>query len=84
MLKVMTRVPLQSSVLASALYLLEQRLLEIEFCSGLFYQYLHVPPQNYEELLAAKSKGTYFNSHIRNHFVSRQIDTALGTGSAAI
>jgi len=34
-----------------------------EFKTGI-YQYSKVPPHIFAELLAAKSKGTYFNHHI--------------------
>jgi hypothetical protein len=78
MMKTLTRTPVKSSVLASVLYLPEQGVLEVEFRSGLVYQYLNVPPQKHEELLAAESKGKYFNFHIRNHFISRHIDNVLG------
>jgi hypothetical protein len=81
MMKALTRTPVKSSVLASVMYLPAQRVLEVEFCSGLVYQYLDVPSQNHQELLAAESKGKYFNSHIRNHFVSRHIDNVLGAAS---
>jgi hypothetical protein len=39
----MNRVPVESSVMASVLYLHHLRLLEIEFHSGLIYQYFDVP-----------------------------------------
>jgi len=83
MMKAVTRTPVQSSVLASVLYPPAQRLLEVEFCSGLVYQYLDVPPRNHQELLAAESKGKYSNSHIRNHFASSPADNVLGAANAA-
>jgi hypothetical protein len=59
-------------VLASILYLPELRLLEIEFRSGRVHQYFDVPEPNYNGLLAAKSKGKYFNLKIRNRFFSKE------------
>lgn len=76
----MNRVPVESSVLASVLYLSELRLLEIEFHSGLFYQYFDVPQHSYSELLTAESKGAYFNANIRNRFSCKQLDATSRTG----
>jgi hypothetical protein len=38
------------------------------------YRYLDVPPQAYSELLAAPSKGLYFNSNIRQQFTFRHLN----------
>jgi hypothetical protein len=72
----MNRVSVESSVLASVLYMRELRLLEVEFNSGKLYQYFDVPEQRYNELLTAESKGRYFNANIRNCFSSKQIGNA--------
>jgi hypothetical protein len=74
----------ESSVLASLHYLPALRLLDVEFHSGLLYQYFDVPPDTYTELLAAKSKGTYFNANIRNRFSYKQIDNASRSGHTGI
>jgi hypothetical protein len=68
-----SRISLDSSTLASVLYLPSHRQLELEFRSGEIYRYLDVPPQAYRELLAAPSKGIYFNSNIRNEFPFLQL-----------
>ena len=70
----MHRIPLASSTLASVLYWPNRRALEVEFHSGKIYRYLEVPPQTYNELLVAPSKGRYFNIAIRNRFTSQQIN----------
>jgi KTSC domain len=80
----MNRVPPESSVLASVLYLPQLRLLEVEFHSGLFYQYFDVPQHSYTALLTAESKGAYFNANIRNRFSSKQINRPSSTGHAAV
>jgi hypothetical protein len=67
------RVSVESSVLASVLYLPEQRLLEIEFRSGQRYRYFDVPQHHYDDLSTAESKGAYFNTMIRNRFSSSQL-----------
>ena len=68
------RIAVDSSVLASVLYLPEQRLLEVEFRSGHCHLYSDVPQLLYEELVSAESKGACFNTRIRNSFPSRQLD----------
>jgi hypothetical protein len=68
------RIPLESSTPASVLYLPTHRQLELEFRSGEIYRYLNVPPQAYRELLAATSKGIYFNSNIRRKFPFLQLN----------
>lgn len=62
----MSRVPLDSRILASALYDSGRRQLELEFRSGKRYRYFQVPQHCYEELLRAESKGAYFNHSIRD------------------
>lgn len=68
------RIPVDSSVLAAVLYLPDQRLLEVEFRSGHCHQYSDVPQQLYDELLSSESMGAYFNTNIRNCFLSRQLE----------
>jgi len=54
-------------------YAAKSRILEIEFDSGAVYQYLGVPARIYEQLLAAESKGQYFNSEIRGVYPYVQV-----------
>jgi KTSC domain len=42
--------------------------LRIELVTGEIYSYPHVPPAIFNALLAAKSKGQFFNAHIRDHY----------------
>ncbi len=56
-----------SSLLSSMRYSIEA-ILELEFRSGAIYRYFAVPPAVVEGLIAAESKGAYFNRYIRNHF----------------
>lgn len=58
---------LQSSVLSSATYFLDAKL-QLQFHNGTIYQYFAVPPAIWTALLAAASKGAYFNRHIRDRF----------------
>ena len=58
---------LASSVLSAMTYSLDATL-ELVFRSGRIYRYFAVPPPIVEGLIAAKSKGVYFNSRIRGRF----------------
>jgi KTSC domain len=57
-----------SATLATIAYDDAQRLLQVEFRSGAVYQYFGVPPTVHQALLAAPSKGSYFNQSIRGQF----------------
>jgi hypothetical protein len=37
------------------------------------YIYENVPPREYSQLMAAKSKGAWFNAHIRDHYPFREV-----------
>jgi hypothetical protein len=58
----------ESSLIQAVGYDPERRLLEIAFTSGLVYWYANVPLEVYAALLAAESKGEYFQKHIRDVF----------------
>lgn len=45
-----------------------QQILEVEFTSGTVYQYLEVPATVFTGLMAAASKGRYFNQEIRDDY----------------
>lgn len=61
---------LDSSLIASVRYS-EEASLDIEFHSGATYRYFAVPRSVFESLLAADSKGAFFNRNIRNRFRSQ-------------
>jgi hypothetical protein len=64
------RIQLNSSAIASVGYSKHQHALEIEFHNGAIYRYLDVPASTYRELLAAPSKASYYDNHIRYRFHS--------------
>ena len=72
----MQRVRLQSTTLTSALYDLHRRQLELEFRSGKRYRYFQIPPEMYDALLKAPSKGEFFNRSIRNRFPFHNLSAA--------
>jgi hypothetical protein len=41
--------------------------LQVQFHNGAIYSYQNVPPELYEGLINAPSKGTFFAYNIRNH-----------------
>ena len=57
-----------SSLLACVIYEAGELLLDLEFRNGAIYRYLDVPEVVHQALLAAESKGNYFNHQIRNCF----------------
>ncbi len=61
------RTAVVSSLLSSMRYSIEA-IRKLEFRSGAIYRYFAVPPAVVEGLVAAESKGAYFNRHIRTHF----------------
>jgi hypothetical protein len=61
----MERIFVSSSNLCSVGYDEEKCTLEIEFNSGLIYQYLGVPVYHFIGLLNALSVGKYFDRYIR-------------------
>ncbi len=69
----MQREPVTSSNLRSVGYDPQTSTLEIEFHHGGVYHYFAVPESRYAELLAAASKGSYFNDHIKDQYRYRKV-----------
>jgi hypothetical protein len=69
----MKRTTVSSTNLASVGYDPISRVLEIAFHSGGVYRYSNVPESIYQGLLRANSKGTYFNSYIKDRYSCHQI-----------
>ena len=64
----MTWTSVQSSALQAAGYADGEGLLYLLFRSGEIYRYFDVPQWQYQEWLAADSKGRYFGRNIRGQF----------------
>ena len=85
-----TSTALSSKILAAAVYDSTQEKLQLEFCDGSRYTYSEVPPGLFRGLLAAPSKGRFFNQYIRGHLpfcqnASRNVSgIGLKAGHAAI
>ena len=67
MSRLLDRTAVVSSLLSSIGYSIEATL-ELEFRSGAIYRYFAVPQAVFQDLIAAESKGAYFNRHVRNRF----------------
>ena len=65
------RIPVESSLLSSVSYF--NTTLELQFRNGAIYQYFAVPSDIFQGLVNAKSKGTYFNQHIRDRFQHQRL-----------
>ena len=68
----MERVSVESTTLSVVSYDSGRRRLEVEFVNGSVYQYFDVPAVRRAELLAATSKGLFFNTFIRGWYAYRR------------
>jgi hypothetical protein len=71
------RRPVESSLIRSVGYDLASSVLELEFAEhGRLYQYFDVPLSVYTELMAAESKGSYFNDRIKDMYTYQEVGLA--------
>ena len=75
----MDPVPVDSTLLLWVLYVPKERRLRLKFRSGEVYDYSAVPERIYQALLAAESKGRYFNQHIRDAYPTQRLTTGSAT-----
>ena len=61
-------VSVDSTLLARVIYNRNELILDLQFCDGAIYRYFAVPAAIYHSLLAADSKGSFFNRQIRGCF----------------
>jgi KTSC domain len=79
----MQRRAVESTTMRSIGYDETSQVLEVEFQSGMIYQYLDIPPVICRELLGAASKGRYFNSEIRDTYEFVRVDRRGRRGASA-
>jgi hypothetical protein len=60
--------PVQSSSIAAAGYDRAQEILRIRYVGGPAYDYLAVPPNVFDDFLAAESKGRFVNCRIKPYY----------------
>lgn len=58
----------ESTSLKSVGYLESEQRLEVEFINGLVYDYFGVPPAVHEALMGSISKGSFFNTQVKERF----------------
>lgn len=63
----------QSRALRAVAYDRGARTLTVKFVSAEVYEYFEVPASIYDDLMAADSKGTYFQRNIRDQFAYRKL-----------
>ena len=65
----MTWLPLESKMFTSVWYDTDNQVLYLRFRkTGDVYRYFDVTTREYQDFLAAESKGRFFLAHIRDHF----------------
>jgi hypothetical protein len=56
--------PVNSSMIAAAGYDAKNSILIVLFNTGKAYEYYEVPPQEFQDLMKAESKGRFMNSRV--------------------
>jgi hypothetical protein len=69
----MFREPVVSTSIASIGFDADNETLEVEFVNASVYRYRDVDEDVYERFLAAPSKGTFFNEHIRDAYLWERV-----------
>ena len=67
------KLPVKSRILRSVGYDESTKTLEIEFQTGLVYQYAGVPPKVYADLMHSEAIGKYFSEKVRPRFPAKQV-----------
>lgn len=63
----------KSRILRSVGYDEHAKVMEIEFSSGLVYQYSGVPPKVYADLMHSDEIGKYYSEKVRPKFQTKQV-----------
>ena len=66
--------PVDSEAIAEVEYEATAHRLFVRFTSGEWYAYLDVPPLTYQRLLAAGSKGRFFQTELRDRYSFVKLD----------
>jgi hypothetical protein len=70
----MQRAAIKSSLLASVGYDPATKVLEVQFSRGSIYQYSGVEPEQFSEMMNAKSIGSHFLKVIKPNFSCKRMD----------
>ncbi len=80
----MDRLPVDSSLIRSVGYDFPNSILEVELLpSRRVYRYFDVPLSIYSELLAADSKGSFFNESIRDLYPYEELELHVAEAEGA-
>lgn len=63
-----------SSVILRMDYLKDITTLRVTFVSGKVYDYIDVPEEIFMAMKTSRSKGIFFNEHIKGHYSFRKVD----------
>lgn len=69
----MERRQVSSSSIASIGYDEVTQTLEVEFVDSSIYQYLNVPAQIFDELMAAPSQGIFLNANVKDQYAYERL-----------
>lgn len=69
----MSRVTMFSSAIRTVEYDEARQHLVITLANGRTYRYLDVPPEVYQQFLAAESKGRFYNDHVRDAYIYERL-----------
>lgn len=67
----MKRQRVASSTIQSVGYDADRQILQVETCSGNMFTFCQVPLTAWHFLMAAPSKGQFFNQNIKHHYPTR-------------
>jgi KTSC domain len=63
-----------STVISQFHYNADSRTLKVVFVSGIVYEYKNVPEEVCEAMKTSRSKGIYFNQHIKGKFKFEKVE----------
>ena len=69
----MDRVAVRSTGIAIVGYEPSSQVLEVAFRNGSVYHYAEVPQTIYDQMIQAKSVGTYFAEHVKNAYSYKKV-----------
>lgn len=66
-------IPVKSSNLKEIAYDPDERILGVRFLNGTEYEYKNIPPQIFEGLKNADSKGTYLARYVKGIYLYKRV-----------
>jgi hypothetical protein len=72
--------PIESKNIKSIGYNANTRTLRIEFKQGSFYDYAGVPPEIFQQIMVAESKGKFFRAEIKGRYAFNKVEETVKEG----